>query len=253
MMTFRSRARASGSMVKTAAVSRPVIGVSTYVEPARWGAWEVPAALLHEWYVDAVREAGGRAVLLPPDVEDADVLDRVDGLILVGGADVGPANYGADPHPTTDEPRVQRDASEILLCRGARERDLPLLGICRGLQVMAIAHGGTLIQDLPDAGYGLAHRVKPGTFTEHDVTFAEGSRIAGIYGTTTLSTNSSHHQGIDDPGTLVPTGWSHDGLIEVCEVPDAHFAVGVQWHPEHPDRRTAELPLFRALMDAAAI
>lgn len=251
MMTFAGPPRDAGSMVKTAAVSRPVIGVSTYVEPARWGAWEVPAALLHEWYVDAVREAGGRAVLLPPDVEDADVLDRVDGLILIGGADVGPANYGAEPHPTTDVPRVQRDASEILLCRGARERDLPLLGICRGLQVMAVAHGGSLIQDLPDAGYGLAHRERPGTFTEHDVDFAEGSRIANIYGVGTLSTNSSHHQGIADPGSLVPTGWSRDGLIEVCEVPDARFAVGVQWHPEHPDRRTTELPLFRALMDAA--
>ena len=251
-MTSADPAPTVGAMVKTAAMARPVIGVSTYVEPARWGAWEVPAALLHEWYVDAVREAGGRAVLLPPDAADADVLDRVDGLILIGGADVGPATYGAEPHPTTDEPRRQRDASEILLCRGARERDLPLLGICRGLQVMAVAHGGTLIQDLPDAGYGLAHREQPGTFTQHDVAFAEGSRIAGIYGTTTLRTNSSHHQGIADPGSLVPTGWSHDGLIEVCEAPDARFAIGVQWHPEHPDRRSAELPLFRALMDAAA-
>ncbi|MBM3688703.1 MAG: gamma-glutamyl-gamma-aminobutyrate hydrolase family protein [Actinobacteria bacterium] len=233
-------------------MARPVIGVSTYVEPARWGAWEVPAALLHEWYVDAVREAGGRAVLLPPDIDDADVLDRVDGLILIGGADIGPATYGAEPHPTTDQPRLQRDVSEILLCRGARDRDLPLLGICRGLQVMAVAHGGTLIQDLPDAGYGLAHREQPGTFTQHDVAFADGSRIAAIYGTTTLGTNSSHHQGIADPGSLVPTGWSHDGLVEVCEAPDARFAIGVQWHPEHPDRRATELPLFRALMDAAA-
>ena len=117
-------------------MTRPVIGLSTYVEPARWGAWEVPAALLHEWYVDAVREAGGRAVLLPPDSTDADVLDRLDGLILIGGADVGPANYGADPHPTVDEPRIERDAGELLLCRAARERDLPrrrvVLG-CDGL------------------------------------------------------------------------------------------------------------------------
>ena len=238
-------------MRQTALMARPIIALSTYVEPARWGAWEVPAALIHEWYVDAVTQAGGRAVLIPPDVEDDDVLDRVDGLILIGGADVGPANYGAEPHPTVDVPRVQRDASEILLCRGARTRDLPLLGICRGLQVMAIAHGGSLIQDLPDAGYGLTHRVQPGTFTEHEVTFADGSRIADIYGATTLRTNSSHHQGVADPGTLTPTGWSHDGLIEVCEVPDARFAIGVQWHPEHPDRRAIELTLFRALMDAA--
>jgi putative glutamine amidotransferase len=233
-------------------MGRPVIGLSTYVEPARWGAWEVPAALLHEWYVDAVREAGGRAVLLPPDSTDDDVLDRIDGLILIGGADVGPENYGAEPHPTVDTPRVERDASELLLCRGARARDLPLLGICRGMQVMAIAHGGSLIQDLPDAGYGLVHREMPGTFTEHDVRFAPGSRIAGIYGASTLSTNSSHHQGIADPGSLVPTGWTGDGLVEVLEAPGSRFTVGVQWHPEHPDRRNLESPLFGALIAAAS-
>ena len=233
-------------------MGRPVIGLSTYVEPARWGAWEVPAALLHEWYVDAVRDAGGRPVLLPPDSNDDDVLDRIDGLILIGGADVGPANYGAEPHPTVDAPRVERDASELLLCRGARARDLPLLGICRGMQVMAIAHGGSLIQDLPDAGYGLVHREVPGSFTEHAVRFAPGSRIADIYGVPTLSTNSSHHQGIADPGSLVPTGWTQDGLVEVLEAPESRFAVGVQWHPEHPDRRNLELPLFRALIAAAS-
>jgi putative glutamine amidotransferase len=233
-------------------MGRPVIGLSTYVEPARWGAWEVPAALLHEWYVDAVREAGGRAVLLPPDSTDDDVLDRIDGLILIGGADLGPENYGAEPHPTVDTPRVERDASELLLCRGARSRDLPLLGICRGMQVMAVAHGGSLIQDLPDAGYGLVHREMPGTFTEHDVRFAPGSRIADIYGASTLSTNSSHHQGIADPGSLVPTGWTGDGLVEVLEAPESRFTVGVQWHPEHPDRRILEFPLFRALIAAAS-
>ncbi|MFZ4511539.1 MAG: gamma-glutamyl-gamma-aminobutyrate hydrolase family protein, partial [Candidatus Nanopelagicales bacterium] len=153
-------------------MGRPVIGLSTYVEPARWGAWDVPAALLHTWYVDAVQTAGGRVVLLPPDTADDDVLDRIDGLILIGGADVGPANYGAEPHPSVDAPRVERDASELLLCRGAHARDLPLLGICRGMQVMAVAHGGSLIQDLPDAGYGLVHRERPGTFTEHDVRLA---------------------------------------------------------------------------------
>lgn len=233
-------------------MGRPVIGLSTYVEPARWGAWQVPAALLHEWYVDAVREAGGRAVLLPPDSTDDDVLDRIDGLILIGGADVGPENYGAEPHPTVDTPRVERDASELLLCRGARSRDLPLLGICRGMQVMAIAYGGSLIQDLPDAGYGLVHREMPGTFTEHDVRLAPGSRIADIYGVPTLSTNSSHHQGIADPGSLTATGWTDDGLIEALEAPESRFTVGVQWHPEHPDRRILELPLFRALIAAAS-
>ena len=232
-------------------MARPLIGLTTYVEPARWGAWNVRAALLHEWYVDAVREAGGRAVLLPPDTADEDVLDRIDGLIIIGGADIGPANYRAEAHPTTDEPRVERDAGEILLCRGARARDLPLLGICRGMQVMAVACGGALIQDLPDAGYGLIHREVPGSFTEHPVTLAEGSRAAAIYGSTRIDTNSSHHQGVADPGDLTPTGWTDDGLIEVLEAPEARFTVGVQWHPEHPDRRDAELPLLRALVDAA--
>ena len=242
--------------------SRPVIGLTTYVEPARWGAWDVPAALLHEWYVDAVRRAGGRPVLLPPDGDalppdgdllppDDGVLDRIDGLILIGGADIGPANYGQEPHPTVDSPRIIRDAGELLLCRGAARRDLPLLGICRGLQVMAVAHGGSLIQDLPDAGYGLAHREAPGAFTQHPVRLADGSLAARIYGATQISANSSHHQGIADPGSLVATGWSPDGLIEVVEDPGARFALGVQWHPEHPDRRDAELPLFRALVEAA--
>jgi putative glutamine amidotransferase len=231
-------------------MGRPVIGLTTYVEPARWGAWEVPAALLHEWYVDAVREAGGRPILLPPDSDD-EVLDRIDALVIIGGADIDPARYGEQPHATTDVPRTARDESEIVLCRGARERDLPLLGICRGMQVMAVAHDGALIQDLPDAGFGLAHRVQPGTFTEHEVRLAEGSRIARIYGATSVVTNSSHHQGVADPGTLVPTGWAEDGLIEVLEAPEARFAVGVQWHPEHPDRRASELPLFTALIGAA--
>lgn len=235
----------------TEAMPRPLIGLSTYVEQARWGAWDIRAALLHEWYVEAVQQAGGIAVLIPPGESDDGVLDRIDGLILIGGADVGPAHYGAEPHPTTDAPRVERDASELMLCRGARARDLPLLGICRGMQVMAVAHGGSLIQDLPDAGFGLAHRERPGEFTEHPVRLAEGSRVADIYSTTAIVTNSSHHQGVADPGTLTPTGWSEDGLIEVLEAPEARFAVGVQWHPEHPDRRAAELPLFRALVASA--
>lgn len=129
---------------------------------------------------------------------------------------------------------------------------MPLLGICRGMQVMAVAHGGSLIQDLPDAGFGLVHRERPGTFTEHLVTLAQGSRIAAIYGAEQIHTNSSHHQGVADPGTLSATGWTDDGLVEVLEAPEARFAVGVQWHPEHPDRRIAEMPLFRALIAAAS-
>ncbi len=242
-----------GGVRQTVPVStrRPVIGLTTYVEPARWGAWDERAALLHEWYVDAVRAAGGLVVLLPPDSTDADVLDRVDALVLMGGADVGPTHYGATAHETTDVPRVERDAAEIALCRAAIQRDLPLLGICRGLQIMAVAQGGSLMQDLPSEGFGLTHRERPGTFTEHTVRLVPDSLAARIYGNTELVVNSSHHQGIADPGTLTPTGWAADGLIEVCEVPGARFGLGVQWHPEHPDRRSTEAPLFGALITAA--
>ncbi|MFM9136018.1 MAG: gamma-glutamyl-gamma-aminobutyrate hydrolase family protein, partial [bacterium] len=141
---------------------------------------------------------------------------------------------------------------EVLLWHGARARDLPALGLCRGLQARALAHGGSLIPDLDSAGFGTAHREVPGTYTEHDVRLADGSRIAGIYGTTRMRINSSHHQAVGDPGTTVPTGWAHDGVIEACEVPEARCALGGQWHAVHADRASADLPLLRALVEAAS-
>lgn len=226
---------------------RPVIGITSYLEKARWGAWDTPAVLIHEQYVDAVRAAGGTPVVLPPG-EDAQVMDRLDALILTGGADVDPATYGAVPHPSTDTPRTSRDSSETALYRRARERGLPVLGICRGLQVMAVASGGTLEQDLPSAGAGLLHREAPGTFTEHGATFQDGSVIAGVMGATSGVVNSSHHQCVAQPGSLTVTGWAQDGTIEVCEDRAARFVVGVQWHPE----MTSDRRLFDALVAAAA-
>lgn len=226
---------------------RPVIGITSYLEQARWGAWDTPAVVIHEQYVDAVREAGGTPVVLPPGV-DAEVLDRLDALILTGGADVDPATYGAEPHPTTDTPRTSRDASEAALYRGARERGLPVLGICRGLQVMAVASGGALEQDLPSSGAGLLHREAPGTFTEHGATFQDGSVIFGVMQAPSAVVNSSHHQCVTQPGSLSVTGWAQDGTIEVCEDPSARFVVGVQWHPE----MTTDHRLFQALVAAAA-
>lgn len=227
---------------------RPVIGITSYLERARWGAWDTPAVLIHEQYVAAVREAGGTPVVLPPG-EDAEVLDRLDALILTGGADVDPATYGAEPHSTTDVPRTSRDSSEAALYRGARERGLPVLGICRGLQVMAVASGGSLHQDLPSIGAGPLHRMAPGTFTEHGATFEVGSVVAGVLGVTATTVNSSHHQAVSQPGSLTVTGWAQDGTIEVCEDRAAPFVVGVQWHPE----MTADHRLFRALVAAAAL
>jgi putative glutamine amidotransferase len=228
---------------------RPVIGVSCYGERAAWGAWDVDAVVLHRAYVDVLEASGAAVVVLPPVGDEPSIdaiLDRLDGLVLAGGADVNPADYGAAAHETSDRPRLDRDATERRLYRGARERGLPVLGICRGMQVMAVESGGSLLQDLPSAGYGLTHRDRPGTFSDHGATFTDGSLVSRILETTSTAVNSSHHQAVADPGTLTVTGHAADGTIETLEEPDAAFVLGVQWHPElMTDRR-----LFEALVTA---
>ena len=229
---------------------RPVIALSCYLEPARWGAWDVVGAVLPIWYLDLFQGAGANVVLTTPDADpDPSVLDRVDGLVLVGGADVDSTLYGEQPHETADAPRITRDRTEMALYRGARERGLPFLGICRGLQIMAVCHGGSLHQNLPDVSE-LVHREVPGQFVDHAATFTEGSLIARSLGTTELIVNSSHHQAVKDPGDLTVTGLAPDGTIEVLEDRNAPFALGVQWHPEHPDRRIADSGLIEAFLDA---
>jgi len=229
---------------------RPVVAVSTYREPTRWGAWEVPAAVLHAWYVDTFVAAGADVALVPPGAGTG-ALRRVDGLVLVGGADIHAGRYGAPSHPTADVPRTDRDDHELALYADARARDLPVLGICRGLQVMAVAHGGSLHQHLPDVS-DLVHRREPGTFTEHRVRLVEGSQIAHIFSATEITVNSSHHQAVAVAGDLTVTGLAEDGTVEVCEDAGAQFVLGVQWHPEHPDRRTEDAPLIAAFVTACA-
>jgi putative glutamine amidotransferase len=219
-------------------MTRPVIGLCTYAEPARWGAWEDHVALLPWAYVAAVQDAGGLAVLLPPDpvaTERPDeVLDRLDGLVVAGGRDVDPRRYGAEPHPRTDPPATARDAFELALSARAVERDLPFLGICRGMQVLNVARGGTLVQHLPDLVGHEAHRETVGVFGDHDVTLAEGTLARRAAGEARHATKSHHHQGVDTLGEgLVVSGWSAlDELPEAIEVPGARYALGVQWHPE---------------------
>jgi putative glutamine amidotransferase len=219
--------------------ARPVVGICTYAEPARWGAWEDRVALVPWGYVAAVQRAGGLAVLLPPDPSAGDEpdpwLDRVDALLLAGGRDVDPRTYGADPHPATDPPATDRDAFELALSRRAIERDLPFLGICRGMQVMNVARGGTLVQHLPDVVGHEAHRETLGRFGDHDVRLAAGSLAERAAGEARHATKQHHHQGVDALGDgLVVTGWSAvgDDLPEAIEVPGARYALGVQWHPE---------------------
>jgi putative glutamine amidotransferase len=224
-------------------MSRPVIGLSTYLEPAAWGAWSMPAALLPHWYVDLFHEAGFSVVMLPPSA-DTDAVDRLDGLVLVGGADVDARLYDQEPHATADTPRETRDASEIALYRRARERGMPVLGVCRGMQVMAIAHGGALHQDLPDVST-LVHRERPGHFVDHSSVIEPGTLAASVFGSGERVVNSSHHQAVSDPGDLVVSGRAPDGTVEILEDPSVDFCLGVQWHPEHPDRRG----LDKALVD----
>jgi len=217
-----------------------VIGLCTAVEQARWGTWDVPAALLPLNYVQAVQRAGGIALLLPPDpsgeADPDEILDLVDALVLAGGSDVDPASYGAAPHPTVVHVTPERDAFEVALARRALERDLPFLGICRGMQIMNVARGGDLIQDLPEHLGSREHLRTPGSFdgADHEVRLLEGSLAARAAGEELHRTLSHHHQAIDRVGEgLAVTGWSTmDALPEAIEVPQARFALGVQWHPE---------------------
>jgi putative glutamine amidotransferase len=221
-------------------VSRPVIGITAAIEPARYGPWEEPAAFAPAVYSDAVRIADGLALLIPPDdanVEAPDeVLDLLDGLILSGGSDIDPGTYGATPHPETRGTVPGRDRSEVALARRALDRDMPLLGICRGMQLLNVALGGTLHQHLPDLVGTEEHRRTTGTWpgNEHDVELDAGSGAARLAGETVHRTFSHHHQAIDALGEgLVVTGRApFDDLPEAIERPDRSLVVGVQWHPE---------------------
>jgi putative glutamine amidotransferase len=235
---------------------RPVIGICTALEHARWTVWEREAFLLSRAYVDAVQAAGGRALMIPPDAQTKEepdaVLDGLDGLMLAGGADVDPGSYGAPRHRCTTNTRPARDAAEIPLARHAVARDQPVLGICRGMQLLNVALGGTLIQHLPDdVGHG-DHRRHLGSFddADHDVRLAPGSLAAQVCGELLHSTKSHHHRGVDRLGDgLVPSGWSMlDDLVEAIEAPDARWVLGVQWHPEVDP----ESPVVAGLVAAAA-
>lgn len=230
-------------------MERPLIGITSYAQPARWGAWEMQAALVPWFYVESVERAGGRALVVPPSEEGVDeTLDVLDGVVFSGGIDVDPRTYGADPHPATDPAQEHRDAGELALLRRALERDVPTLAICRGFQLLNVARGGDLVQHVPEAVGHEGHREQVGRFSEHPVDVAEGSRLAAIIGARHDGVNSHHHQGIGTVGEgLVETAWAADGLLEGLEDPERRFAVGVLWHPEmEEDKR-----LFEALVAEA--
>jgi putative glutamine amidotransferase len=235
--------------------ARPTIGICAGIERVRYGVWDEPAAMTPLAYVTMVQRAGGMALLLPPDerlAAEPDVaLDLVDGLLLAGGSDLDPALYGAPRHPKTDRPRGERDEFELALARRALERDLPLLGICRGMQVLNVACGGTLDQHLPERLGHEEHRRTPGTFegSEHEVRLEAGSLVARAAGEERHVAKSHHHQGVARVGEgLAVTGRSAiDDLVEAVEAPDRRFALGVQWHPEADESSR----LIAALVDEA--
>ncbi len=237
----------------------PLIGISCYAQPASWGRWErVQVNLLPRRYAEAVARAGGLPVLLPPVPGIGDVLDRLDGLILSGGGDLDPARYGAVRDPETDPANAARDEAEFALCAGALGRGLPLLAICRGLQVLNVVLGGTLHQHLPDVVGTDAHSPVVSGYGSHEVSVAPGSQLARVLGQTNLAVPSHHHQAADKLGAgLVATARAADGVIEAVELesagePDAGnegspFLLAVQWHPEAGD----DLSLFKGLITAA--
>ena len=233
--------------------ARPVIGISAYSQNARWGSWDLPAVLLPRRYTDMVIRAGGLPVLLPPADGVTGVLPRLDGLVLSGGGDLDPALYGAKPHAEAGPPNPARDSAELELCKAALASGLPVLGICRGLQVINVALGGALHQHLPDLVGNDSHSPEAAGYGSHKVSVASGSQLAAVLGGSEAAVPTHHHQAIDRLGDgLVATAWTDDGVIEAVEFgqPDTshdRFMMAVQWHPEAGD----DPSLFAALIAAA--
>jgi len=229
---------------------RPLIGITTYVTPASWSYWELEAALIPTDYVNAVERSGGRALLVPPSTEGVEeTVAALDGIVFSGGSDLDPALYGQEQHPETFGVLEQRDEAELELMKAALGHDMPVLGICRGIQVLNIARGGDLHQHLPElVGHERHKHDPPGVFADHEVVIEPGTRLASIVDAEQLPVKSHHHQGLDELGE----GWrvaahADDGTVEAIESPEMRFALGVLWHPEAGE----DMKLFEALVEQA--
>ncbi|MDH2430048.1 gamma-glutamyl-gamma-aminobutyrate hydrolase family protein [Sphaerisporangium sp. TRM90804] len=228
--------------------SRPVIGITCYVEPASYTVWRTPAALLPYAYVEHVARAGGQPVILPPAGAPAELAGRLDGLIIAGGGDVDPARYGHAAHERTGFVRPFRDEAEFALAAAALEAGLPFLGICRGMQVLNVLLGGSLHQHVPDVVGHSGHAPAPGEFGHLPVRVAPGSRLAAVLGGHTAETAHYHHQAADRLGAgLAVCATAEDGTVEAVELPGLPLTLGVQWHPE----TGRDGHLFEALVAAA--
>ena len=227
---------------------KPVIGITTYLTEARFGAWELEAALVPASYVKAIDRAGGRPVLVPPSGDAVEeTLDALDGLVFSGGSDVDPETYGQEPHPETKEVHPERDRAELALLEAALARDVPVLAVCRGSQVLNVALGGDLVQHLPEVVGDEKHKHTPGVFADHDVSLEPGTRLAHLLGDR-APVKSHHHQGFGRlGGGLREAARAEDGTLEAVEDPSRRFALGVLWHPEAGEDQR----LFEALVEDA--
>src|SRR3954447_14479429 len=231
----------------TTNVAKPLIGITTYLTPAAWGAWQLEAALVPASYVRSVVRAGGVPLLVPPGASFEEALDSVDGLVFSGGSDLDPELYGEQAHPETVGWFRERDDFELGLMQAALARDVPLLAICRGSQVLNVALGGGLEQHVPDRVRTNVHKETPGVFADHDVAVLPGTRLSSILGDRT-DVKSHHHQGYGELGSgLREAARAPDGTVEALEDPSRRFTLGVLWHPEAGE----DLALFEALVEEA--
>ncbi|HEX3687665.1 MAG TPA: gamma-glutamyl-gamma-aminobutyrate hydrolase family protein [Gaiellaceae bacterium] len=227
---------------------RPLIGITTYLTRATFGAWEEESALVPADYVRAVERAGGRALLVPPS-DDAveETLDALDGIVFSGGSDLDPATYGQERHEATGGIVEERDRAELALLRAALARDMPVLAVCRGSQVLNVALGGDLVQHLPEVIGDEKHLQQPGEFSEHGVALEPETKLGELLGEH-APVKSHHHQGFGRIGEgLREAARSDDGTIEALEDPSRRFTLGVLWHPEAGE----DLRLFEGLVREA--
>lgn len=241
-------------MASNVSNKKPVIGLTTYLEQAQSGVWDVQAAFLPKVYFDAVNKAGGIAVLVPPQAIDAEsaeaILDGLDGLIICGGKDVDPARYGQAPHPETDEPRPDRDALEDELLNAAIRRELPFLGICRGAQMLNVIRGGDLIQHLPEVVGDNRYQKGKGNFSRIPVEIESGSLLETVLNNDSPVGAMYHHQAIGEVGEgLKVVARTEDGVIEALQLEEVPFGLAVQWHPEQTPE---DIGLFEGLVQAAS-
>ena len=227
---------------------RPLVGITTYITPARFGGWEEESALVPADYTRAVERAGGRPLLVPPSEDGVEeTLDVLDAVIFSGGSDLDPAAYGQDPHPETTGVEEERDRAELGLLQAALARDMPVLAVCRGSQVLNVALGGDLVQHLPDVVGDHKHKHTPGAYADHDVELIEGTRLASLLGGH-APIKSHHHQGFGRLGDgLREAARAEDGTVEALEDPSRRFTLGVLWHPEAGE----DMRLFEAFVAEA--